>query len=136
MARYTSKPYFIHLKAAKHLLRYLIGTKDYQLVYTKEVNNTDNKLVLNGYSDADWAGDTATRSSTLGNIILLNGNIVHWSSQRQKSIAQSSTESEYVGVNVCARELVWFQSILYDIFDQHLSSIIYTDSQSSEAWCN
>jgi hypothetical protein len=40
-----------HWLAAKHILRYLIGTINYGLRYT-----SNGGLFLHGYADVDWVG--------------------------------------------------------------------------------
>ncbi|XP_049348760.1 secreted RxLR effector protein 161-like [Solanum verrucosum] len=61
LERYQSNPGIDHWKAAKKVLRYLKGTKDYMLMYRKF-----NHLEVTGYSDSDFAGCVDTRKSTFG----------------------------------------------------------------------
>ena len=61
LGRYQSNPGVDHWRAAKKVMRYLQGTKDYMLMYRQ----TDN-LDLVGYSDADFAGCVDSRKSTSG----------------------------------------------------------------------
>ncbi|RVW36737.1 Retrovirus-related Pol polyprotein from transposon TNT 1-94 [Vitis vinifera] len=49
--RYQSNPGMDHWKAAKKVMRYLQGTKDYKLMYRRTSN-----LEVVGYSDSDFAG--------------------------------------------------------------------------------
>ena len=51
----------VHLMVAKHEVRYLKGTIEYEIKY--EVNQNIN---LEGYVDSDWAGSAIDRKSTLG----------------------------------------------------------------------
>ena len=48
-------------EAAKHVLRYLRGTVELGLKYTR-----DNDVRLSGFTDADWAGSSVDRKSTSG----------------------------------------------------------------------
>ena len=50
-ARYQANPKESHLTAVKRIIRYINGTSDYGLCYSK-----DSNAYLAGYSDADWAG--------------------------------------------------------------------------------
>jgi hypothetical protein len=59
-SRFMEKPTVLHSRAVKQILRYLQGTLNYGLVYTKE--EKEEKLV--GYSDSDLAGDLDHRRST------------------------------------------------------------------------
>nr|XP_034172331.1 uncharacterized mitochondrial protein AtMg00810-like [Osmia lignaria] len=49
----------------KRALRYLQGTKDLGIVYTKSSDST----ILKAYCDADYAGNTESRKSTTGYIV-------------------------------------------------------------------
>jgi hypothetical protein len=51
VSRFMEKPRQEHLVAVKHLLRYIAGTVDYGIVYSKLLSG-DNRLM--GYSDSDW----------------------------------------------------------------------------------
>ncbi|KAL3690411.1 hypothetical protein R1sor_016720 [Riccia sorocarpa] len=87
---------------------------------------------LEGYSDADWAGDTATRRSTGGYAFKLNGSLISWSSKRQQTVALSSTESEYRAMADGARELCWLQGILTELkIPLFIPSVMWCDNHSS-----
>ncbi|XP_050896755.1 uncharacterized mitochondrial protein AtMg00810-like [Lathyrus oleraceus] len=58
-ARYQSSPKESHLKAVKHILRYLHGTSKYGIWYSK---GSDYSLV--GYADSGFAGCKSDRKST------------------------------------------------------------------------
>jgi len=50
-----------------------------------------------GYVDSDWAGNETDRRSTTGYIFKMFENCsICWSTMKQKSVAASSTEAEYV----------------------------------------
>ncbi|XP_068645145.1 secreted RxLR effector protein 161-like [Aristolochia californica] len=66
LGRYQSNPGFDHRRAAKKVMRYLQGTKDYMLMYRR----TDNLEVI-GYSDSDFAGCIDSHKSTSGYIFLM-----------------------------------------------------------------
>jgi len=51
VSRFMEKPRQEHLVAVKHLLRYIVGMVDYDIVYSKLLSG-DNRLM--GYSDSDW----------------------------------------------------------------------------------
>jgi hypothetical protein len=158
LARYAHAPAVKHMKAAKHVLKYLAGTPEVCLRYTKNgcttavttgpstskyyctaTSNTDTDNIhginVHSYTDSDWAGDQTTRVSTQGNLVLVNGNIVSWSCKKQKSISQSSTEAEFVAINLASRQVVFFQTLLNEIYNIHLTSTILTDNQAAQVWC-
>ncbi|WVZ58492.1 hypothetical protein U9M48_008764 [Paspalum notatum var. saurae] len=74
LSRFMEDPRQEHKDAVKHLLRYVAGTVDYGLVYSR--NTVMPGLV--GYSDSDMAGDDNDRKSTSGYIFFLDGNPVAW----------------------------------------------------------
>ena len=47
------------------------------------------------YTDADWAGSTIDRKSTLGYRSYVWGNLVTWMSKKQQVVARSSAEAEF-----------------------------------------
>jgi hypothetical protein len=73
LGRYQSNPGLGHWRAAKKVMRYLQGTKDYKLTY----RHTDHLEVV-GYSDSDFAGCVDTRKSTSGYIFLLAKGAISW----------------------------------------------------------
>ncbi|KAA0036645.1 Retrovirus-related Pol polyprotein from transposon TNT 1-94 [Cucumis melo var. makuwa] len=70
---YQSNPRMDHWKAAKKVLRYLQGTKDYMLTYKRS-----DHLEVIGYSDSDFAGCVDTRKSTFGYLFLLAEGAISW----------------------------------------------------------
>ncbi|GJT85512.1 retrovirus-related pol polyprotein from transposon TNT 1-94 [Tanacetum coccineum] len=70
----------------------------------------DSSINLTAYADADYAGCQDTRRSTSGSMQLLGDGLVSWSSKRQKSIAISSTEAEYIAMSGCCAQILWMRS--------------------------
>ena len=64
-----------HWKAAKKILRYLQGTKDYMLTYRK----FDHLRVV-GYSDSDYDGCVDSRKYTFDYMFLMTGGAISWKS--------------------------------------------------------
>jgi hypothetical protein len=102
LARWNAKPTSAHFTAQKRLLRYLKGTIDHGILFK---SSTSSKL--EGFSDADWAGDTTDRKSTSGNVYTLYGGAVVWAATKQKTVANSSVESEYVALASAVKEGLW-----------------------------
>mgnify|MGYP006934352789 CR=1 FL=1 len=57
-----------HLAAVKRLLRYIAGTTDHGLMYSK---GTGEEMRLTGYSDSDMGGDPDDGRSTSGVIFFI-----------------------------------------------------------------
>jgi hypothetical protein len=51
---------------------------------------------LIGFFDADFTGCGIDQKSTSGTCHFLGSSLIFWSSQKQSSVAQSTTEAEYV----------------------------------------
>ncbi|GKD88601.1 retrovirus-related pol polyprotein from transposon TNT 1-94 [Tanacetum coccineum] len=92
-AQYQAKPTEKHLHSVKRIFKYLRGTTKRGLWYPK-----DSSIALTTYADADHAGCQDTRQSTSRCMQLLGDRLVSWSSKRQKSVAISSTEVEYIAL--------------------------------------
>ena len=83
LSRFMQEPLDIHWNAAKRVLRYIQGTKDFGLLYTKTKN-----FVLGGYSDADFAGSIDDRASTSGYLMNMGSAAVSWSCKKQAIFLQ------------------------------------------------
>ncbi|GJR39268.1 retrovirus-related pol polyprotein from transposon TNT 1-94 [Tanacetum coccineum] len=99
--RYQAKPTEKHLHAVKGIFRYLRGTINMGLWYSK-----DSCIALIAFADADHVGCQDTRRSTSGSMQLLGNKLVSWSSKKQNSTTISSTEAEYIALSrYCAQIL-------------------------------
>ena len=96
-----------HYRVGLHLCRYLLATRRYRLVY----NGLSNESLV-AYSDSDWGQDHEHRKSTTGYFTMLAQGITSWLSRKQKSVALSSTEAEYMALSDCSRQLVWTSNLL------------------------
>jgi hypothetical protein len=114
-----------HWNTLKRLLRYLKGTKDLCLVYGNTKQN------LTGYVDADWGACEMDRHSYTGYVFTLGGAAVSWSSSKQRCVALSSTESEYIGLTEASKEALYLNSVLSEMFDVQRCPTIYNDNQSA-----
>jgi hypothetical protein len=125
--RAMASPTVADMKAAKRILRYLKATIDMRIQYSK----TDN-VILEGYSDSDYAGDTEKRRSTTGYMFTLAGAAISWSSKRQQTVAASSTEAEYMALFSTTQEAIYLRAILDKLgFVQEQPTTIHQDNQSS-----
>nr|GEV39657.1 uncharacterized mitochondrial protein AtMg00810-like [Tanacetum cinerariifolium] len=104
-----AKPTEKYLNAVKWISRYLKGTINMGLWYSK-----DTGMSLTSYEDADCAGCQDTRRSTSGSAQFLGDKFVGWSSKKQKSTAISSIEAEYIALSGCCDQILWMRSQLTD----------------------
>ncbi|XP_073057043.1 secreted RxLR effector protein 161-like [Primulina eburnea] len=108
-ARYQADPKVTHLKAVKRILKYIAGTVDLSLWYTKETNTN-----LVGFSDADWAENLDDRKSTTVGCFYLGNNLMSWYSRKQNCVSLSTAESEYVAAGRCCSQLLWMNQMIKD----------------------
>lgn len=95
LARFARNPSKAHFTALQRVFRYLAGTIDLSIVYTGSGSTEDASL--RDYCDSDWAGPHSDKKlSTSGYLFTLAGGPVSWQSKKQRSVALSSTEAEYV----------------------------------------
>jgi hypothetical protein len=112
LSRYNSRPLTVHLTAAKRVLRYLKTTKTAKLLYS---HGTNGVTELHGYTDADWAGDSADRKSQGGYTFIMGGAAVSWQSRKQPLIALSTLEAEYIVCSDAVRETKWLLQLAKDV---------------------
>lgn len=111
MSRYMQSPTTTHLAAVKQILRYVKGTLNLGCVYEKNQKNGD----LVGYSDSDLAGDIDDRKSTTGVIFFLGKSPITWVSQKQRVVALSSCEAEYIAATTWACQGIWLKKMLRNV---------------------
>ncbi|GJZ72847.1 hypothetical protein Tco_0636993, partial [Tanacetum coccineum] len=129
-ARYQAKPTEKHLNAVKRIFRYLKGTINMGLWYSK-----DTGMSLTAYADADHAGCQDTRRSTSGSTQFLGDKLVSQSSKKQKSTTISSTKAEYIALSGCCAQILWMRSQLTDYGFQFNKIPLYCDNKSAIALC-
>jgi len=74
------------------------GTLDYGLHYGR----APDTAWFVGYCDNDLAGDVDTSKSTTGTMFFLGDCLVSWQSLKQKVVALSSCEVEYIATTTAA----------------------------------
>jgi len=92
LGQFCSQPQERHWKAAKRVLSYLSGTRDWKIVYRP------SGKPLTAYSDADWATALDDRRSTSGCLVILAGGPIAWKARKQTAVALSSMEAEYAAL--------------------------------------
>ncbi|KAJ0539592.1 putative RNA-directed DNA polymerase [Helianthus annuus] len=93
LGHYQTNPSLDHWKAAKKVLRYLQGTKDYKLTYRRS-----DHLEVVGYSDSDFAKCKDDKKSTSGYIFMLAGRPISWKSHKQQLTTTSTMMAEYIAL--------------------------------------
>ena len=108
-ARFQAAPKESHLIAIKRIIRYINGTFDYGIWYSRNSNEC-----LARYSDADWAGCIDDRKSTSSGCFYLRNNFVSWMSKKQNLVSLSTAEAEYIVAASCCAQLLWMKKLLHD----------------------
>ena len=106
LSKYVQFPGKLHMTTSEHMLRYLRGTYELGILFSRGVKNAN---LLWGWVDADWAGDTDTRRSHTAFVLMFNGGPISWKSHRQDSVALSTSEAEYMAAS--DKEVVYIRPI-------------------------
>ena len=158
LAQYSTKPTLIHFEAIKNIYRYLNATKNEGIHYWRDAPRSDlpyhpnpeckqdtnydehsistrrqdNKELLVGAVDSDYAGDTTHRRSVTGIILKLAGGTVLYKSKFQDTCAMSSTEAEFTAAAEAGKYILYVRSLLEQIgIPQHHATILYEDNQGA-----
>eukprot|EP00253_Pinus_taeda_P001429 PITA_01429 len=108
LSQFMVEPKRAHWAATKHILRYLQGIVDYGLLYNK-----GKEIWLSGLTDADWVGSSVDRKSTSGYCFNIGSRITSWCSRKQKFVALSLSEAEYIAANTASCEAIWLRKLLW-----------------------
>jgi hypothetical protein len=78
------------------------------------------------------AGDVDTRKSTTGVFFFLGDNPVSWQSQKQKVVALSSCEAEYIAATTAVCQGIWLARLLGDFREEEpKAATLMVDNQSA-----
>ena len=126
VSRHLAAPRVVHWIAVKRIFRYVAKTVNFGLLFSRQ-----HSLNLSGFSDADWAGDLATRKSRTGMIFLFGGGAISWQSNLQEIVTLSTAEAEYVAANEAGKEMIWFRTLLKELGEPAVQSDLFVDNQSA-----
>lgn len=107
---FAKNPSHQYNEAVKTILRYMKGSRQQGITYGGQ-----DKLLVEGYSNSNWAGDKKSQKSTFGFIFILNGGPVSWCSKSQPTVALSSTEAKYIALTLTAKEATWLRLLLTEL---------------------
>ncbi|XP_074377341.1 secreted RxLR effector protein 161-like [Apium graveolens] len=95
LARFSSDPSKRHWDGIKHILRYLRGTIDLGLFFSK---NSKSQLV--GYADVGYLSQT-------GYLFIYYSTAISWKSTKHTMDATSSNHAELLAIHEASMECVW-----------------------------
>ncbi|WMV28863.1 hypothetical protein MTR67_022248 [Solanum verrucosum] len=108
--QFMQSPTIAHWSTIKRILRYLKGSIHDSLLLRPM---SDSSLVA--FSDAGWISDLDDSRSQDGFALFYRGNLISWSSRKQKVVARSSTEAEYRALAFATTELIWVQQLISEL---------------------
>jgi len=127
MARFNSNPKDKHWKATLDILRYLKETMDAGINYEGAMAGSS----IGVFSDADWGRLPHDRHSTSGCIVLMASAPITFFARRQKMVAASSTEAEYVAASEAVKEIKWLRNLMMEIGLIPKEITLHVDNQSA-----
>ena len=108
----------------------MVGTLDYGLHYGR----APNTACFISYCDSDLASDVDTSKSTTGTMFFLGGCLVSWQSLKQKVVALSSYEAEYITTTTTATQALWLSRMLVELLGRKVDVVeLKVDSKSALA---
>jgi hypothetical protein len=124
-ARFQASPCTSHRQAVQQIFRYLKQFLEFGIWYS-----ASSSLDLVGFSDADFTGCGIDRKSTSDTCHFLESSLICWSSYKQSSVAQSTTEAEYVAASSCCSQILWIVHTMRDYREIYKSVPLMCDSFS------
>jgi hypothetical protein len=94
-----------------------------------QFGRTRNGLV--GYVDSDFAADLDRRRSLIGYVFTIRGCVVSWRAYLQPTVAQSTTEAEYIAVCDACKEVVWLKGLYAELSRDTSCIYLFCGSQSA-----
>ncbi|GKB24947.1 hypothetical protein Tco_0864348 [Tanacetum coccineum] len=95
-SRFQVQPKVSHLHAVKRIFRYLKGQPKLGLWYPK-----DSPLILEAFSNSDYAGASLDMESTTGGCQFLGSRLISSQCKKQTVVANLTTKAEYIATSHC-----------------------------------
>ncbi|KAM7531655.1 hypothetical protein LguiB_035065 [Lonicera macranthoides] len=128
VSQFLHNPGEKHMQAVMRIISYLKATPGKGILFQK---NEDFQKI-EGYTDADWAGNICDRRSTSGYFTFVGGNLVTWRSKKQNVVSRSSAEAEYRGMAAGIQELLWLKLLMTDLgFPPKEPMVLYCDNKAA-----
>jgi hypothetical protein len=116
-----------HWNAGIHVVKYLKGTRDFEL----ELRG-DEVAKLTGHVDSDYANCPDTQRSISGYCSSLGSGLTSWTSKKQATTATSSTDAEYMAAGLATKEAIWSRNVLKGIgYEQTDPTTIFIDNRGA-----
>jgi hypothetical protein len=119
--------------ALHHLMEYLAAHPSFKIQYRMGTKLID---LFSEHADTDW-GNSLSRRSTAGMVMLYNKSPIMWKSKMQKTTALSTMEAEYYSALAAGCEVLYLQALLDRLgFKQKRPTQIYEDNTACIEWGN
>ncbi|KAJ4723440.1 Retrovirus-related Pol polyprotein from transposon TNT 1-94 [Melia azedarach] len=110
VSQFMHSPLECHLEAVKRILSYLKAIAGKGLFFKK-----NDHLLVEAYTDADWACSISDRRLTTGYCTFIKGNLVTWRSKKQPVVSRSSAEAEFHALALGIYEVLWIRNLLKEL---------------------
>ncbi|GJV02319.1 putative ribonuclease H-like domain-containing protein [Tanacetum coccineum] len=88
-------------------------------------------LILEAFSDSDYAGASLDRKSTTGGCQFLGSRLISWQCKKQTVVANSTTKAEYIAASHCCGQVLWIQNQMLDYGFNFMQTKIHVDNESA-----
>jgi hypothetical protein len=114
--------------AAKHLLRYIKGTK----VLKISIPHLDAmEMTLEGFSDSGYGNRLDTQQSISGHLFWVNNLTICWHSKKHKSMATSTCEAEYMALALATKQWIWLTNALEELNVPVINAAMLCDNKAT-----
>jgi hypothetical protein len=104
VAIFQFAPKETHVQTVKRIFRYLKGTLEFGLWYSRSKDFTPTT-----YTYVDWEVGIGDKKSTSGGEFSLGICLISWLRKKKCSISLSIEEDEYVRVASCCTQVLWMK---------------------------
>ena len=132
LQRAQAHPTQAHWQAALRVLQYLRSTPTLGPRYSTSAG-TQTQLQVQAYVDAsfapDWHDDDGV--SVSGFIVYFAGGPIAWASHKQKHVAGSTCESEFIALSECLNVIEWIRHFLGELGIIQQKTKVFEDNQAA-----
>ena len=102
------------------------GTVDRKLIY-----KFGAPLTLYGFCDASYGNCIDTRRSFSGYVFQLGGSCISWKSRKQRTVAHSTCEAEYMALSLATKQFIWITRGIKQLLCEEVPSALASDNTAA-----